>query len=78
MKRIGIAILKLEEFLKLKDMDEDLVQEGTKMLEESKGLKLLVDPLLGKARSLKEGQDLKGAYENYNQILQYDPAMKKL
>ena len=69
------AIIKLEEFLKLKDMDEDLVQEGTKMMEESKeNLKLLVDPLLGKARSLKEGQDLKGAYENYNQILQYDPA----
>jgi len=68
------AILKLEEFLKIKDMDEDLIQEGTKMLEESKdSLKQLVDPLLGKARSMKEGQDLKGAYENYNNILQYDP-----
>jgi len=68
------AILKLEEFLKIKDMDEDLTQEATKMLDESKtSLKEIVDPLIGKARSLKEGQDLKGAYEHYNQVLYYDP-----
>lgn len=69
------AIIKLEEFLRLKGMDEDLIQEGTKMLAESKSkLASLVDPLLGKARSLKEGQDLKGAYETYNEILDHDPS----
>lgn len=69
------AIIKLEEFLRIKGMDEDLTQEGTKMLAESKSkLSSLVDPLLGKARSLKEGQDLKGSYETYNEILEYDPS----
>lgn len=69
------AIIKLEEFLRIKGTDEDLIQEGTKMLTESKNkLSALVDPLLGKARSLKEGQDLKGSYETYNEILDYDPS----
>lgn len=69
------AIIKLEEFLRLKGMDEDLIQEGTKMLAESKAkLAAIVDPLLGKARSLKEGQDLKGSYETYNEILNHDPS----
>lgn len=68
------AILKLEEFLKITDMDEDLTKEGTAMLEESrKNLTEITSPLLGKARSLKEGQDLKGAYENFMQVLIYDP-----
>lgn len=69
------AKLKLQEFLRLKGMDEDLVKEATKMLEESiDKLDGVVNPLLGKARSLKEGQDLKGAYELYLEILKYNPA----
>lgn len=69
------ATIKLEEFLRMKGIDEDLVKEGSKMLDESKQkLAAIVQPLLGKARSLKEGQDLKGAYETYNQILKYDPS----
>ncbi len=69
------AKLKLQAFLRLKGMDEDLVQDATKMLEEStRKLDGIVNPLLGKARSLKEGQDLKGAYELYLEILKYNPA----
>lgn len=69
------ATVKLEEFLRMPKMDEDLVKEASQMLDESKGkLGSIVQPLLGKARSLKEGQDLKGAYETYNQILRYDPS----
>ena len=69
------AKLKLRDFLRLKGMDEDLVKEATQMLDEStKKLDGVVNPLLGKARSLKEGQDLKGAYELYLEILKYNPA----
>ncbi len=68
------SIVKLEEFLNKKDLDEDLMAEATKMLKESKAkLSSQVDPLLGKARALKEGQDLKGAYEVYNDIYDVDP-----
>lgn len=68
------AILKLEEFLLVKGMDEDLVKEGSEMLETSKReLSQIISPLLGKARSLSEGQDLKGAYEIYSDILKSDP-----
>lgn len=68
------AIGELEKFLEIKKMDEDLVREGTDMLKQSKTeLEKLVNPLLGKARSLKEGQDLKGAYEQYKQILKFNP-----
>lgn len=72
------AVLKLEIFLRLQGMDEDLVTSATEMLNESKeNLKNIVGPLLGKARSLNEGQDLKGAYETYNKILEYDPTNKE-
>ncbi|EQC46879.1 FHA domain protein [Bacteriovorax sp. Seq25_V] len=68
------AIGELEKFLTIKSMDEDLIKEGTDMLKESKAkLGEVVEPLLGKARSLKEGEDLKGAYNVYNEILKYDP-----
>jgi pSer/pThr/pTyr-binding forkhead associated (FHA) protein len=68
------AILELEKFLEIKDMDEDLIKEGTSMLDESrKSLGQIIDPLVGKARSLVEGQDLKGAYEEYKNILKHDP-----
>jgi pSer/pThr/pTyr-binding forkhead associated (FHA) protein/tetratricopeptide (TPR) repeat protein len=68
------TILKVEEFLRIKDMDEDLVKEATEMLKTSKGkLKEKTGPLLGKARSLKEGQDLKLSYEEYLKVLDHDP-----
>ena len=68
------TILKVEEFLKIKDMDEDLVKEATDMLKTSKNnLKKKTSPLIGKARSLKEGQDLKLAYEEYLKVLDFDP-----
>ena len=68
------AMLKLESFLRLQGMDADLTKEATKMLNESKeNLNNVILPLLGKARSLNEGQDLKGAYETYNKILGFDP-----
>jgi len=68
------AMLKLEEFLRLQGMDEDLVKEASEMLDKSKKeLASVINPLLGKARSLSEGQDLKGAYEVYSEILKSDP-----
>lgn len=68
------AILKVEEFLRIKDMDEDLVKEATDMLKTSKeNLKGKIEPMIGKARSLKEGQDLKAAYEQYLDVLKYEP-----
>jgi tetratricopeptide (TPR) repeat protein len=33
--------------------------------------------MLGRARSLKEGQDLKGAYEVYKKILDFSPGNKE-
>ncbi len=68
------SILHLERFLKIKNMDEDLTKEASDMLHEAKEkLNSVVGPLVGKARSLKEGQDLKGAYESYAKALKYDP-----
>ena len=69
------SIILLKKFLNIKIMDEDLITEATSMLKESQDrLNAIISPLLGKARSLKEGQDLKGAYEEYIKILTYDPA----
>ncbi len=69
------AILKLEEFLRRKNTDEDLIQKATAMLTESKkNLKELTEPLVFKAQSSKKNQDLKNAYENYLKIIDYDPA----
>ena len=69
------AIAKLEEFLRIKDMDEDLTTEATEMLKTSREeLSSAVNPLIGKAKSLMEGQDLKGAYEVYQQILRVEPS----
>lgn len=68
------AIIKLEKFLDEKGMPEDLVKEATDMLSESKkALSEQIDPLVGKARSLKEGQDLKASYDIYLEVLQIDP-----
>lgn len=69
------AILKLQDFLRADGLDEDLIREASDMLDKSKeNLNAVVNPLIGKARSLKEGQDLKGAYELYLEILQYHPS----
>jgi pSer/pThr/pTyr-binding forkhead associated (FHA) protein/tetratricopeptide (TPR) repeat protein len=68
------AILKLEEFLRMKAMDEDLIKEASDMLSDAKTqLANDLGPLLGKARSLKEGQDLKSAYEAFLDILKIEP-----
>jgi pSer/pThr/pTyr-binding forkhead associated (FHA) protein len=68
------SILKLEEFLRKKGMDEDLIKEASEMLSDAKNqLASELGPLLGKARSLKEGQDYKGAYEVYLEILKMEP-----
>lgn len=72
------AIAKLEEFLTIKQMDEDLIKEAGDMLGDAKAqMASEIAPLLGKARSLKEGQDLKGAYEAYLQVLAIDPTNKE-
>lgn len=69
------AISKLEDFLRIKDMDDDLTTEATEMLKVSREeLNSAVAPLIGKAKSLLEGQDLKGAYEVYQQILRVEPS----
>lgn len=72
------ATLKLESFLELKGIDDDLVKEATNMLKEARdNLERVVSPLVGKARSLKEGQDLKGAYEIYSEVLKFDPTHRE-
>ncbi len=69
------AILKLEDFLRRKGSDEDLVKEGSDMLSDAKNqLASDLGPMIGKARSLKEGQDLKTAYEAYLEILKIEPS----
>lgn len=68
------ATLKLEEFLRRKGSDEDLVKEASDMLSDSKNqLASELGPLIGKARSLKEGQDLKSAYEAFLDVLKVEP-----
>lgn len=68
------AILKLEDFLNRKGNDEDLIKEASAMLTEAKSeLAQELGPLLGRARSLKEGQDLKNAYDAYLGILKIEP-----
>ena len=69
------TIGKLDDFLKIKDMDEDLIKDASEMLKTSRDeISSSVSPLLGKAKSLMEGQDLKGAYEVYQQILKIEPS----
>ncbi len=77
-KKWNVAIIAIAKFLSIKDMDEDLTKEATTMLETSKKtLEKIIAPMLGRARSLKEGQDLKGAYEVYKEILEFDPGNKE-
>lgn len=68
------AILKLGDFLRKKGMDEDLIKEASDMLSDAKNqLNSELGPVLGRARSLKEGQDLKAAYEAYQEVLKLEP-----
>jgi tetratricopeptide (TPR) repeat protein len=68
------AILKLNEFLLIKDNDEDLITEASEMLAQSnKEMGLEIDPLLLAARSAKSKEDLKDAYENYSKVLKINP-----
>ena len=68
------AILKLEEFLRRKGTDEDLVKAASDMLADAKDqLAADLGPLIGKARSLKEGQELRAAFEAYLEILKIEP-----
>lgn len=65
---------KLEKFIKTPDIDEDLLKEASDMLKESRTkLVNMINPLVSKARSFKEGQDLKQAYETYGEVLKLDP-----
>jgi pSer/pThr/pTyr-binding forkhead associated (FHA) protein len=72
------AILRLEEFMLIKGVDEDLVKEGSDMLSDAKNqLASEIGPVLGKARSLKEGQDLKNAYEAFQEVLLIEPTNRE-
>ncbi len=72
------AILKLDDFLGISNMDEDLVKEATTMLKDANGkLEGEIAPRLGRARSLKEGKDDKGAYAQYKEILKVDPTNRE-
>lgn len=72
------AIDKLEKFIKSPDIDEDLLAEATEMLKESKSkLVAMINPLLSKARSYQEGQDLKQAFETYGEVLKIDPSSEE-
>lgn len=68
------AINKLEDFIRLQQIDEDLIKEATEMLSDAKNqLASELGPIIGKARSLKEGQDLKAAYEAFWDVLKIEP-----
>ena len=69
------SIIEVEKFLAIKDNDDDLIKEAAIMLKESQEkLQAKTAPLLKKAQSLSEGQDKKGAYEIYKEVLKIDPA----
>ncbi len=77
-KQWYLAINKLEDFLRFKNLDEDLIKEASDMLGDAKNqLASEVGPLLGKARSLKEGQDLKAAYEAYLDVQRIEPTNRE-
>jgi len=72
------AIVRLDQFLQIGGMDEDLIKKASEMLTDAKKqLANIVDPILEKAEGLMEGQDLKGAYEEYKKVLFFDPSKQK-
>lgn len=69
------AIDRLEKFTQKSGMDEDLVKEATDMLMKARqNLSAQINPLLGRARSFKEGQDYKRAFETYGEVLKFEPS----
>ena len=69
------AVDRLSKFTQKPNIDEDLMKEATDMLKQAKvNLSAQINPLLGRARSYREGQDLKRAYETYGEVLKYDPS----
>lgn len=68
------AIGALEIFISEKSIDEDLMTKAVEMLKKARqNLKNITGPLLGKARSLKEAEDLKASYEVFKEVLKYNP-----
>lgn len=68
------AVNALELFISEKNIDEDLMKKAVDMLKKSRdNLKNITGPLMGKARSLKEAEDLKASYEVFKEVLRYNP-----
>lgn len=68
------AVLKLQKFIRTPAMDEDLLQEASQMIKDAQAnIKNETSPLISEARALKEGQDLKRAYETYAKVREIDP-----
>lgn len=68
------AVNALELFISEKNIDEDLMKKAVDMLKNSRdNLKNITGPLMGKARSLKEAEDLKASYEVFKEVLRYNP-----
>ena len=56
------AVIQVERFFKLKEIDDDLAKEALKIQEDSRNkMNEIIKPLLKKAKKFKEGQDLKNA-----------------
>ena len=74
-KKWYFGILEFEKLIEEeKKMDKDLLDEVNKMLSDSReNLDKITNPLFGKAKSMHEGKDFKGAYESYLEILNHDP-----
>lgn len=69
------SIIKLSDFLSTTGLDEDLIVEASTMLKEAKNnLSSEIAQPLENARHYKNAQDLKNAYEQYSEVLHYDPS----
>lgn len=68
------AIIKIEDFLAMKGMDEDLIKEATDMLVDARQqIQMATEELLNNARSAKAGKEYKNAYEFYTKVLKINP-----
>ena len=74
-KKWHFAILEFENVIeKEKSMDKDILDEVNTMLSSARNnLDGIIQPILNKAKVLAEGKDLKGAYENYLEVLKHSP-----
>lgn len=69
------ATIKLNDFLSMAGMDEDLILEASTMLKEAKvNLEADIALPLQNARQYKNAQDLKNAYEQFSEVLRLDPS----